>query len=298
MIQYDKRMMDGLRRPVLPLRIGWALVVSCGLVVACFFGSASLALATEGTAPTITGVSVTVSTEYSATVVAQINPEGSETAYEFRLVRQDASPSGPGEPVAGGPQAQSGHIPAGVLAKSVSATLTGLQPSYTYWYTITAINSAGRTVGEYILSVRSASAELAELESAETIKEYEARLLQEANEHKEREVREAANRAAEGVALNQRVAEEVEEEAVARRPACSVPSLKGDTLKKARRELAEAHCRLGNIILQRHHHGLLIVTAQTRRRGNKLAGGAAIGVTLGSKQPRRRQPPDTHPREA
>lgn len=58
-------MMENVRRPVLLLWTGCALV-------AYLLGVASLASAAEGMTPTIAGVSVTGSTEYSATVVAQI----------------------------------------------------------------------------------------------------------------------------------------------------------------------------------------------------------------------------------
>lgn len=192
--------------------------------------------------------------------------------------------------MAGGPQAQSGHISASFSPESVSVTLTGLRPSDTYWFTLTAVNSAGSVVEEYVLSFKAAGGQstadisgwsraLAESESAETIREYEAKLLQERNE---REASEAANRAVEEAGLRKLLDEEMASEAVAHRVVCSVPSLKGDTLKKVRRVLAKDHCRLGNINRQRHHHGLLVVTTQTRQQGSRLAGGAAIGVTLGS----------------
>jgi hypothetical protein len=89
----DKPMPPPLRRAV------WKVLGSCAVLAAGFLASAELALAAEGESPTIVSTSVTDVTEHGVTLVAQINPPGSETAYELHLVWQDAHPPASGEPV-------------------------------------------------------------------------------------------------------------------------------------------------------------------------------------------------------
>ncbi len=62
---------------------------------------------------------------------------------------------------------------------------------------------------------------------------------------------------------------------------CVVPSLKGDSLRAAQIALRKAHCKLGKVSRPRAHHGALIVVGQGAPSGKKLAGGAAVAVTLG-----------------
>src|SRR4029077_15483091 len=286
----------------------WLALVLCAMLVGSSLFSAAQASATAGESPTIDGTSVTDFTEHSATLVAQINPRGGETTYEFRLVWKDADPPAGGEPVTGGAQTQGGHIAAAFGDQTVSATVTGLQPGYTYWYVVVATNSAGRTKGGYFFGFWNSGAypkgvgtgppyesetplwyiRLSEAESAQTVREYEAKLRQAAIEQEERRAREAAIRDTEAAALKRREEEEVAAEAVVRLPACNVPSLKGDTLSAARRAIEKAHCRLGRVNRPRHHRGALVVIGQAPRRGKKLAGGTTIAVTLGPAQSRRR----------
>ena len=61
---------------------------------------------------------------------------------------------------------------------------------------------------------------------------------------------------------------------------CLVPSLKGDTLRAARRALSRAHCRLGRITEPRTRHAKLTVTAQSRPAGARLADNAPVAVRL------------------
>jgi hypothetical protein len=86
--------------------------------------------------------------EHAVEVEAQIDPGGLETVYEVRLVWQEADPKGgptnDGERPSGGAQTPTGHIAAGSGDQAVSATLAGLRCGYTYWYVVTAVNSAGR----------------------------------------------------------------------------------------------------------------------------------------------------------
>jgi type IV secretory pathway VirB10-like protein len=62
---------------------------------------------------------------------------------------------------------------------------------------------------------------------------------------------------------------------------CVVPSLKGDSLQAARNALGKAHCKLGKVSVTRAHRGALVVMRQGTANGRKLAGEAAIAVTLG-----------------
>jgi hypothetical protein len=62
---------------------------------------------------------------------------------------------------------------------------------------------------------------------------------------------------------------------------CVVPSLKGDSLRRARRALVNAHCRLGKVSRRRGVHRALIVIRQSPAHGRKLRQGSAVAVTLG-----------------
>ncbi|HEY5262272.1 MAG TPA: hypothetical protein VIJ33_09180 [Solirubrobacteraceae bacterium] len=96
-----------------------------------------------------------------------------------------------------------------------------------------------------------------------------------AEERKSQEEKEQAEKE-----VVERQARRVREES--QKPQCVVPSLKGDTLRKARRVLGGAHCRLGSVVQPRcRHKGALRVTHQQSPRGKRLLGGARVGVTLG-----------------
>lgn len=63
---------------------------------------------------------------------------------------------------------------------------------------------------------------------------------------------------------------------------CLVPSLKGDTLRAARRALSKAHCKLGRITEPRARRAKLIVTGQSRPVGARLTEKAPVAVRLGA----------------
>ena len=160
--------------------------------------SAAPASATEGGRPMIENVTATKVYEHEGTLEAQINPEGSETTYEIWLECQSAhEPFWPCEPIMNSQRIE-GHIAAGFEAKTVSLHLAGLQPGFHYWYGVAAANSAGRTesrVNIFIDSVIPPGAcpngcgkneqygsetpqwytKLSNEESAQTLKEYEAK---------------------------------------------------------------------------------------------------------------------------
>jgi hypothetical protein len=63
---------------------------------------------------------------------------------------------------------------------------------------------------------------------------------------------------------------------------CVVPALKGDSLRRARRRLAKADCRLGTVSRPRKHDdGSLVVRGQSPHPRSVLAGDARVAVTLG-----------------
>jgi hypothetical protein len=196
------------------------------------FSSGRPAQAYESTGPVIGHVVATEVAEHEVKVEAQINPGGLETAYEFRLVWQLPDPPGgppanAGEQPTGGPQRQTGDIPAATTNQIVNATFTDLPWGYMYYYVVVAANSAGQTKGEspyqfgfhisgefpngegtgppYESEVPLWYIKLSEEESAKTLKEYEAKHAkeleaQQAKEHQEQEFREAAAREAEATA--------------------------------------------------------------------------------------------------
>jgi hypothetical protein len=81
-------------------------------------------------------------------MTVQIDPAGYETAYEFRLVWQDAHPPARGESFSGEMQAQKGRITTLAGPQTASATAIGLRAGYTYWYKVGAINTLGKTLKE------------------------------------------------------------------------------------------------------------------------------------------------------
>ncbi len=132
----------------LPSHALWLALVSCailssGLVVL----SGPEALAAEGERPAINGVVASYSSAApeDATLEAQIDPNGSETRYEFWLQCQSTTGNGQCEPMGGGPQAQGGHLPADFVNHTAKAYLVNLEPNHFYWYGVVAVNAAGRT---------------------------------------------------------------------------------------------------------------------------------------------------------
>ncbi len=104
---------------------------------------------------------------------------------------------------------------------------------------------------------------------------YEAML---AHEHKlVEEEEEAKKRALAELIARENTPTEARKAAVQ----CVVPSLRGDTLTRARRALSKAHCRLGKVREVRTRKGTLVVAHQQSLPGERLASGARVGVTLG-----------------
>jgi hypothetical protein len=268
-------------------------VVTCCL---CFVPEAVGLTACEAIKPTIEHVRLTKVTLAGVGLEAQINPKGTETAYEFLIVWQSLNPPEGGEPLPGGPLAQGGHIAAGNGDVTVSAVLSGLQPGYTYWYEVVASNLAGKTKSgaspfsyfysggypegtgsgpPYIPESSPCSIESGNDVAAEMVEDY----------RKEQQAKEAAKaKAAEEAASKRRVEEErAHSNAPSNAPTsnCVVPSVQGDTLSAARRAIARAHCRLGHVGRSRRYRRALVVTRQNPRRGVRLNNGAAITLTLG-----------------
>ncbi len=214
-------------------------------VVLAMFGAtlyAGQARAAEGAAPVIGHVSAAEVAEHEVKVEAQIDPGGLETAYDIWLVWQLPDPPGgppanAGEGPTGGLQTQTGHVAAATTDQTVSATFTGLQWGYVYYYVVVAANAANQTRGEspYQFALHASGefpngegtgppsesevplwySKLSEEESAKTIEEYEATNAKEleaqhAKEHQEQEFREAAARAAEATARREREEEAAE----------------------------------------------------------------------------------------
>ena len=68
---------------------------------------------------------------------------------------------------------------------------------------------------------------------------------------------------------------------------CKVPKLKGKSLRRSRRALRAAHCRLGAVRRPRHVRGRLVVRSSKPRAGAERADGAEVAVKLGRPIPRR-----------
>lgn len=63
---------------------------------------------------------------------------------------------------------------------------------------------------------------------------------------------------------------------------CIVPSLKGDTIGKAQRVLAKAHCQLGEVARpHRRNGGSMVVVSQRLAAGRHVSSGTRVGVTVG-----------------
>jgi subtilisin family serine protease len=70
---------------------------------------------------------------------------------------------------------------------------------------------------------------------------------------------------------------------------CKVPKLKGRSLRRARRALRRAHCRLGKVTRPRHGAaGELVVTKSKPKAGAIRADGTKVKLTLGRPRPRHR----------
>lgn len=287
------------RRGVQLASVTSLIIASC----ACFASRASALTACQATPATIGPVALTEETPAGVALEAEINPQNSETTYEFVIAWRVLDPSERGEPVPGDPRAQGGPIPAGAGDVTVSGFVSGLQPGYTYWYEVIASNLAGKTRSAaqpfsyyymggypdgtgagppYESEVSPCSIESAEHEGEAAFAEAEAERHQHAHEQEEQLAKEAAVRAASEAAALSRQAEEMADAGAAPRiSSCIVPALRGDTLIAARRAIDKAHCRLGEVRKPRGSRGRLVVVSQTVRHGRKLAAGAVIAVTMG-----------------
>jgi hypothetical protein len=222
-----------------------------------------------------------------ASFEAQINPEGTETGYEFvilgRQVHASESPERLSAPV------QDGRLAAGTSAVPVTVLSSGLQSGYIYWLEVVATNLAGKTRSTpsayfyddpsaeveplsnpwpYRTDPSGCAIESGKLGAEETVRE-------------QREKEALQTRAAEEAA-RKRQAEEVESQHSHIKPNCVVPNLRGDTLRIARRRISAAHCSLGSVTWPRIHRGRVVVVRQTPRRGRHLRDGARVSLVLRS----------------
>lgn len=147
-----------VRKSALWRALGSALTLCCVLML---FWAAQASAASP---PSIESVSVSGITEHDATLEAQINTYGLDTAYEFQIDTNGSynytKPNCPlgmcdsisvGEPLpAGLVEPRPEYIPAGSGDRSVSLDLvtigTTLQPGTTYHYKVIASNYSGPTV--------------------------------------------------------------------------------------------------------------------------------------------------------
>jgi hypothetical protein len=259
-------------------------VTSC-VALACL---AVPAFAAETAAPRIESISWGVGGHL--TLGAEIDPEGLETTYEL-VLKCDPEASSPCE-LQPSPQSGGGHLVAGYETQRVEFALTPPKSGGSFWFSVRAVNSAGATYRQTTITVAAEPLgacpsgcspgepeetivppwikAVNERESVQTLKEYEEKQRQIAKEHEEQQAKEKA-----------RVAEE------ARAPICSVPSLRGDTVARARSALEKAHCRLGRIIRRSHRRGVLHVVEQNPGPGSRLQAGTSIEIVC---RPERRHP--------
>jgi hypothetical protein len=295
--------------------------VLCTVVAVVSFPCCSQAMAglpaCEAKPPTIESTALKELTVAGVSLEAQINPQGNETSYKFAIVWRAAEPTERGEPFPGGPLVQEGHIGASSGPVTVSASLSGLQPDYLYWYEVIASNLGGTTRStKGFLYFHSSSApngsiagppyvgpevertgclnEYGDLAAAETVRDQREIEAKEAAAKqavaKEAAAKEAAAKEAEEAALKRRVEEHP---ATALPAGCIVPSVKGDRLSAARHTITRAHCRLGGLRRPSHYDGALIVTGQAPHRGSTLRNGASVTLVLG---PARKRSPYSHGR--
>ena len=273
----------------LPRMLPAVLVVSaCALMLV--LGAAAPA-ASAATVPAVQYMQPQDVTETSATLEAEIDPEGAETSWEIYLECQSPVSEEPCEPVAGGPERHAGTIPAIIGTELVQAEVRGLRPGYHYKYSVLAANPAGKEgwVGNGLVTCSSPGgcgqpvefgqaywnlegAERAAREGPRIEAELEAKKRSEEEERMahEAKLREEGERAGR---------EAAERERVAHNTVCVVPELGGDTLTRARKLLRRAHCKLGKVI-RPAARGRLVVDRQGDRPGRRLAKGSAVSVKL------------------
>jgi hypothetical protein len=294
------------RTTTLKLRDGCCTVIACALSICCLTLSTAQASTAEG--PTIVNAEALDMTEHGAKLELKIDPHDADASYEAWIECQEAPRGAPGcEPVTGGAHEVGGTLPLSSGVQTTTVEVTGLEPAYRYLYRVAASNAAGRTEEQPQLSFETfalgacregrcpyaSSVSLANIESAER----EARaVFAEAEAHR-RAVREQEERNAREYAMIEgaptALTGQPEGQAVPQTPLpvhCVVPLLRGDTLHAARRSLGRHHCRLGKVRRPRHYTVTLHVTRQSPGRGERLASGAVVAVTLGAPRPQRRGP--------
>jgi hypothetical protein len=235
----------------------------------------------EAELPTVDHVAVSEVSSAGASLQAQINPHGHETAYRFQIVWQESNPPH-GEPPPADLHGQGGALAAGNSDVTVGAQFTGLQPGYIYWYEVTASSAVGESPYDphafsyfYTGGFPEGSGMPPYRTVAPCWANESGRLAAEQTLTEQR-AKEAA-KAAEEATLKRH-----EEERVAARIRCRVPDLRGHTLRGARRLLARGHCRVGSVRRPGNVSGALVVTKQSVRHGRTLKKGARVSVTLGT----------------
>ncbi len=167
-------------------------LLCCGVSAGAISLSPARALGVEPLAPTISELAAHDITEQGATLEAQIDPEGSETTYAL-WIQCFAAPAEypPCEPAAARVYGE-GTVGAAVSDQAVSLKVAGLQPGYFYMYWIVAANSHATTESRhrgfatapygacraecpYVSEVSEWFERLSEEESAQTLREYEAK---------------------------------------------------------------------------------------------------------------------------
>jgi hypothetical protein len=301
-----------LRRSMRGAREAWStaprqrslVVFVVALVFAAFNAGDAMASPSGGIAGTVTNpltnapiISEGVAWEVGNEVLvgAHINPEGLETTYEIQVECPDHAMC----------QATAGPLPAVDEARAVHLALNEPQRGGTYIFTVTARNVDGKASASWRFQVPSpptqeippGAAPNGSLDTEayrppelpwanQSGNEGAGRTVaeQRTKEKTEQQAREtAASRAAEALTHAVEAAQpttSARQRPAAKRPACTVPALKSDTLGTARRTLVKAHCRLGKVSRPRGHHKTLVVAGQGTKSGKTLADGSAIAVKL------------------
>ena len=133
--------MEGEVKRMAATRVSWGLA---GLTITAFASLGAAASASAASAPTIESTSVLHVTQHSATLEAQINPQGSETGYEIWF--WPGCSEGACERVPPRVVASAADIGDGYEGRVVTANLSELEPGvFNNEYWVVATNSVGRT---------------------------------------------------------------------------------------------------------------------------------------------------------
>jgi hypothetical protein len=102
--------------------------------------------------PSVESESASDITSRRTTLEAQVNPGGAQTTYEFWLEYANCQSSPPGSAACMSISVEKvgeGTITAAGSGQRISATVTHLQPGYSYTYWVIAANSVGKTEGTH-----------------------------------------------------------------------------------------------------------------------------------------------------